>query len=336
MAFSEMITVESPQFYLDLAFRTASKRAELLRNKTLTGDRLQIVRQVILLKIETIHNSLSNRLFKILKTFPQFDTLPPFYQELVRASLDYAELKQSLGAVNWANNKINAFTRAYKDTIIRTQEYKRFDMHYKAYLGRVSSVMKQIGDNLEFLKEARKILVQFPNIKTSLPTVTIFGFPNVGKTTLLYRLTGSKPDIQPYAFTTKTINIAYLMENEKKIQLLDTPGTLNRFNKMNDIEKQAYIALKYCTNAIVYVFDLTVPYPLDDQVALLRNIQELKIPIVVYLAKSDIVAKKQVEDFSKKYPVVASVKDLKAVILRTVAEQAKPTAGDGSPAAETV
>jgi len=35
----------------------------------------------------------------------------------------------------------------------------------------------------------------FPSIKTNLPTIAIAGFPNVGKTTLLSKITDAKPKI---------------------------------------------------------------------------------------------------------------------------------------------
>ena len=42
----------------------------------------------------------------------------------------------------------------------------------------------------------------YPTIKTSLFTVAICGFPNVGKTTLLSKMTPSEPEISNYSFTT--------------------------------------------------------------------------------------------------------------------------------------
>ena len=141
----------------------------------------------------------------------------------------------------------------------------------------------------------------FPTIKTSVPTVALAGFPNVGKTTLLYKLTGSKPEINEYAFTTKGINVSYIKTPKKRIQILDTPGTLNRIDKMNYIERQAYLAMKLCTDMIVYVFDLTLTYPLDEQKKLYKRLYDLKLPMVVYCSKGDLVPKKEIEEFCANY-----------------------------------
>ena len=156
----------------------------------------------------------------------------------------------------------------------------------------------------------------YPIIKTSLFTVAITGFPNIGKTTLLYKLTGSKPEIKSYAFTTKTINLGYFSHNNAKIQVIDTPGTLNRFDKMNNIEKQAFLAMKYCTQLIVYVFDLTEPYPLDKQIELYEKIKLLSLPVIVYLSKTDIIDKKIIQEFKEKYrEAKTNVIELKQSIL---------------------
>ena len=47
------------------------------------------------------------------------------------------------------------------------------------------------------------------DIKKFSLDVALFGFPNVGKSTLLSKLTPSKPKIANYSFTTKRINMGY-------------------------------------------------------------------------------------------------------------------------------
>tara|TARA_B100000315_G_C14571747_1_gene585938 strand:- start:1688 stop:2650 length:963 start_codon:yes stop_codon:yes gene_type:complete len=318
MAFQDIITIEKPQFYLDVAISSATKTSERMRSKKLTGDKLQIVKQVYLIKIDTIHSQIYKRFSQILKTFPQIDELAPYYQELVKISLPYVEVKQALGALNWANNKIKDLTKSSKAKIIQSTDPSKSLQLYKEYIGRISSVVKQMKDSLFILEGARKEFKAFPQIKTNVPTVAIVGFPNIGKTTLLYKLTGSKPEINEYAFTTKKLNIAYLRKDKTKIQFLDTPGTLNRFEKMNNIEKQASLALEHLTHHIIYVFDLTEPFPLKDQIALYEKIKELKLPTTLYLSKTDILKKEQIEEFSKKYTITTDIKELKSIILKKI------------------
>lgn len=135
----------------------------------------------------------------------------------------------------------------------------------KEAIGRISSTIKKIKKELLFLEQARRVMKDFPTIKTKLTTIAIAGFPNVGKSTLLSQLTTARPQIANYAFTTTIINIGYTTINHNKLQFVDTPGTLNRIDKMNTVELQAHIALRYAAEHIIYVFDLTEGYALKDQ-----------------------------------------------------------------------
>ena len=139
----------------------------------------------------------------------------------------------------------------------------------------------------------------FPTIKTSLNTVALTGFPNVGKSTLLKKLTGAQPKVAAYAFTTKNLNLGYSVIGDQRIQFVDTPGTLNRYNKMNPVEKKAYLVMKYIADIIVFIFDLTETYPIDEQTKLFREIQAFDKPIIVYLSKTDILDGDVVGEFCK-------------------------------------
>jgi nucleolar GTP-binding protein len=159
----------------------------------------------------------------------------------------------------------------------------------------------------------------FPSVKSNICTVALYGFPNVGKTTLITKLTDSKPEINSYAFTTKTLNIGYFKIGNSKVQLIDTPGALGRKNKTNPIEKQAELALKYCCDAIVFVFDLTGEYSIEMQKELLFKIEERfshSKKIVVYVSKLDIVDKEKISSFDigKKY--IDNLDDLRKELSR--------------------
>ena len=75
---------------------------------------------------------------------------------------------------------------------------------------------------------------------------------------------------------------------------MDTPGLLDReFDKRNDIEKQAVLALRYLTDVMLIVIDPseTCGFKLDVQEKLLANIQENfgDVTIIVAESKSDIL-----------------------------------------------
>jgi nucleolar GTP-binding protein len=321
MNFQDLKKVETPDTYLDIAFGKAAKRVETARQKK-SSDRMEKSKFIETTRIDTVVGTLSTKLQAILISFPSIDNLPPFYKALVKETIDYALLKKSLGAVNWAEGQVKILAKKACQRIMKTKEFPMINKIRKETYGRISSVLKQIKKELLFLEEARKTMKGFPTIKTNMFTVCICGFPNIGKSTLLSKLTTSTPEINNYAFTTKSLNTGYLKEDKKKIQFIDTPGTLNR-EKSNTIENHAHLAMKYCAHAFIYIFDLTEPYPLKDQTKLLKQIAKDADgrEILIYLSKTDIVDENIVSEFTKtKQNVYTNIEQLKKKLLKDCTE----------------
>jgi nucleolar GTP-binding protein len=303
MNFQYIKPVEGYKFYLDLAFRRAREKGEKLRQTKLKGGRLQKSKYIVQMKMQVISDTITSRMQAIVKSFPNFDDLDDFYKELVRLTVDFGQLRKSLAAVNWVYKRSGALYRMYNSKLNQNKRFEKINDIQREYLGRVSSLVKQVKSDFIFLEESRKSLKGLPTIDTELQSVAIAGFPNVGKTTLLSKLTGSKPEINSYPFTTKGVNVSYLGSGNDRIQLLDTPGTLNRFSKMNNIEKVAYLVLKHIVCRIVYVFDLTYEYPIEKQKRLYERIKkDYQKEIIIYLSKSDLIDASEIEEFKKEYP----------------------------------
>lgn len=300
-------------YYIDIAFGRGKKAADKLRNSGMKGDRLRKSRAIESARVQTIGDNFSSNFDQICKAFPSFEQLTPFYKEIVKTTVDFPLLIKSLAAVNWARKKTSEFTRSYAQKINKCRDLEKINSYRREYYGRISSIPKQIDANLKFLEQTRRSFKDLPSIK-SLPTIAIAGFPNVGKTTLLYKLTGSKPEISNYAFTTRKINVSYLTHNHKKIQVLDTPGTLNRFEKMNSIEKQAYLALRHVADQIIFVLDPTDTYSHEVQEILLENMKSFRKPITVYISKTDVCDKDTALKLKEKHKAITSAAELKKII----------------------
>ncbi|MBW3019874.1 50S ribosome-binding GTPase [Candidatus Woesearchaeota archaeon] len=301
MAFADIPKIEKYNFYTELAFRKATK----VTNK-------QHKRQ-IMKKFDAVKESLDTSLKRILLKYPNIDDLDPFYNKLFKATLDYPSIKKALGSLVWCTNKIAEFHRFYIKKIAYhkdSEDKKRLNQFRIQFYGRVNSCVKQIRKELELLEESRRVIKEFPIIKTGMKTVSLVGFPNVGKTTLLFKLTGSKADIQPYAFTTKGINVSYYVNKGKRLQLLDTPGTLNRLDKMNTIEYIAYLAMEELADFLVYVFDPTEHYTIEEQIKLYKRVKKYKKKVYAYISKRDI-CKDYSEELNKFNPLTFDeLKDL--------------------------
>jgi nucleolar GTP-binding protein len=313
--------VEDYSFYLDFAATRAKKKAEEVKlafKQSPKHKELNLFhyKEIELARIMTFGDLLKEKLHEVLVSFPNFEGLPPFYLELVKSTVDYRELKRSLAAINWALEQIDKFEGSAVHNIKKSREVPTVASHRRHAYGRIMSIVKQIRDRLEHLDECRRVFVEYPSVK-ELFTVCIAGFPNVGKSTLLSKLTPARPEIADYAFTTKGLNLGYLTLKHQKVQVMDTPGTLNRFEVMNVVEKQAHLALHYVANVVIYVFDLTeqATAHIDDQKKLFLRVKRYGKPIIVYFSKLDLLDAKTVSDFASGFENVCySVDDVKLAI----------------------
>jgi nucleolar GTP-binding protein len=296
MNFQKIGPIEKGDFYLDVAVQRAKKHINSLSIRIKDENKKTLIKEKTRIKI--IKDNLIKSFNNIITTFPGLDGLPEFYIELCKNTMDVDEVKKALSAIAWAPGKISELEREFskhargktKDEIIKAR---------RAFMGRISSIIKRTNKKLETVEEARRNMITFPDIKNDLFTVCISGFPNVGKSTLLSKITTSKPEIGSYAFTTVTLNTGYFKDRFEDIQIIDVPGTLNRFEKMNNVEKQAHLAIKYLANLIVYVYDLTEPYPIEEQDALKEETEKFGKPIIIYVSKADLIGEEKIKEFLK-------------------------------------
>lgn len=313
MNFQKIIPVERSKNCLDQAFRKAREKSD----KPLKGDWLEKIKKKELIKLDTIKSQLTSKLESVIESFPRLEELPSFYQELLKLTLDCDNLKKSLGGLNWATRRIKFLHKDYVGRIVKSYQAGKIRQSSREFYGRISSTLKQLDPQLFFLEACRQIFRKYPDVKEAF-TVVIFGFPNVGKTTLLNKITTAKGKVAEYAFTTQGINSGFTEIKGQKIQVLDVPGTLARIDKMNDIEKIAYLTARKLANLIIFVFDLSrqSAYPLKPQEQLFQAIKKEK-KVLVYLSKEDITEKKIAEEFKKRYESLG-LEELKEEIERLV------------------
>src|SRR3989344_6491120 len=290
--------VETADFYLMTALRKAKQELNQVHFKT--PYKLQKYKQLEKNLLRLLKQHLNPPLQTLVKSYPSLDSLNEFYTQLTQATLDLSKLKKALATLHWAQGKITELIKIYTYKIEKSTDLEQPKKQTQMCLGRIKSVLQRAP--LAYLEECRKIIRNYPTIK-EIYTVSIAGFPNVGKSTLLSKLTTAKPEIQSYAFTTKQLNIGYYTKHPYTLQIIDTPGTLKRFEKMNAIEQQAYLAMKYASDLILYVYDLTeTSYPLAQQEKLHQHLLELDKPLLIYLSKTDLLDSETIRQFLNKYP----------------------------------
>jgi len=281
-------TILTSDELLDKAFKQASKVD--VRGRT----RLETVRESNIAKVNAASDILVTTLGKYVKAFPSVDRLDPFYLGLVDVVIGKDKLKKSLGAMDWCRGSIARVSRASRKEIASARTIDRIDAVRRAAYGRISSFVKQVGGELEFLSKARDLLRHLPSIDPELPTVVVAGAPNVGKSQLVRSISTAKPRVDTYPFTTQEISIGILQKRYWKYQVIDTPGLLDRpLGERNAIELRAILALKHLADVIVFVLDPSEScgYTLKEQEHLLSSLGEefSGVPMIVVENKADLL-----------------------------------------------
>jgi len=319
MNFQSIPPVESPQGYLDIAFVQAKKGVAVFKRKLRKGAVLEQAVKAEQRRLQEIAKSLQKSLGRLSKTFPNLEALSEFDLQLLRTALDQDQLRGALASVATASKNIQRLARSLGKGYAVAETKEALLKRKRTAIGRLSSLVNHLARELSYLQQARAVLRTFPDIREGAFVVAIAGFPNVGKSTLLNALTGSKAEIDSYAFTTKTLNSGSFEHRFHTIQCIDTPGTLAR-DHLNPIEEQALLAMKYAAHLIVYVYDLTEPYPLADQQRLEAEIRMYDKPVIRYVSKRDLLGER-VERFAREQGAFTAVKDVKAAIRKVFEEE---------------
>jgi nucleolar GTP-binding protein len=257
----------------------------------------------------TASNIVSDNLENVVTTWPDFDTVDPFYRELADAVLRQSTfaretpdgsdtagidaLRGSLSEVTWASRQIREIRSEYQ-TKLRNADPETGRKHRKQAFARIADILDEIEDDLLRIGEARDALKDLPDIRPDEPAIVVAGYPNVGKSSFVNRVTRASNEIASYPFTTKGVQIGHFERDRIRYQIIDTPGLLDRpEDERNDIEQQAISALEYLADAVVFVVDPSgdCGYPLDSQLELRDAVRDRfatsGVPVLTVCNKAD-------------------------------------------------
>ena len=207
---------------------------------------------------------------------------------------DKNHYKLALGQLNTARHLIVAVGKDYcrllkfGDSLYRCKQLK------KAALGRMATIMRRQKDPLAYLEQVRQHMSRLPSIDPTTRTLLICGYPNVGKSSFVNKVTRADVDVQPYAFTTKSLFVGHMDYKYLRWQVIDTPGVLDHpLEEMNTIEMQSITALAHLRSCVMYFMDLSEQcgYSVEAQCQLYRSIKPLfaNKPTFLVVNKIDVV-----------------------------------------------
>lgn len=212
-------------------------------------------------------------------------------RDLLNTLYDADHFRIALGQLSTAKHLIETVSRDYVRLLKYGQSLFQCKQLKRAALGRMATITKRMKDPLLYLEQVRQHLGRLPSIDPNTRTLLICGYPNVGKSSFLKNISRADVDVQPYAFTTKSLFVGHFDYKMLRFQAIDTPGILDHpLEEMNTIEMQSITAIAHLRSAILYFMDLSEQcgYSVSAQIQLFHSIKPLFSNKLVFLVINKI------------------------------------------------
>lgn len=296
--FKKIQVVPTANEFIDIILSKTQKKTP-----TVVHPNYQIgrIRQFYMRKVKFAHEAFNERLENVISDFPKLDEVHPFYADLLNVLYDRDHYKLALGQLNTAKHLVEQVSKDYirllkfGDSLYRCKQLKR------AALGRMATIMKRQKDALAYLEQVRQHLARLPSIDPNTRTLLVCGYPNVGKSSFINKVTRAEVEVQPYAFTTKSLFVGHMDYKYLRWQCIDTPGILDHpLEDRNTIEMQSITALAHLRACVMFFVDLSEQcgYSVKEQLALYESLKPLFVnkPTLLVINKIDMVKPEQLAE----------------------------------------
>ncbi|KNE58961.1 small GTP-binding protein domain [Allomyces macrogynus ATCC 38327] len=288
--FKRIQVVPSANDFVDIILSKTQRKTPTVVHPNYSIGR---IRQFYMRKVKFAQEAFNEKFQALLQAFPKLDDIHPFYSDLMNVLYDKDHYKLALGQLNTARHLVEQIAKDYVrllkfgDSLYRCKQLKR------AALGRMATLVKGLKDSLAYLEQVRQHLARLPSIDPNTRTLLVCGYPNVGKSSFMNKLTRADVEVQPYAFTTKSLFVGHMDYEYVRWQVIDTPGILDHpLEDRNTIEMQSITALAHLKAAILYFIDLSEQcgYSIKEQVSLFHSIRPLfaNKPVLLVVNKIDV------------------------------------------------
>ncbi|XP_031726615.1 GTP-binding protein 4 [Anarrhichthys ocellatus] len=321
--FKKIMVVPTAKDFIDITLSKTQRKTPTVVHKHYQIHR---IRHFYMRKVKFTQQSYHDRLTQILTDFPKLDDIHPFYADLMNVLYDKDHYKLALGQINIAKNLIDNVAKdyvrlmKYGDSLYRCKQLKR------AALGRMCTILKRQKSSLEYLEQVRQHLSRLPSIDPNTRTLLLCGYPNVGKSSFINKVTRADVDVQPYAFTTKSLFVGHMDYRYLRWQVVDTPGILDHpLEDRNTIEMQAITALAHLRAAVLYVMDVSEQcgHNLQQQLELFNSIRPLfaNKPLIIVANKCDVKKISELSEEDQKIFADFTTEEILVVETSTLTEE---------------
>jgi nucleolar GTP-binding protein len=251
---------------LDVAFRRAYRATPHGAERTDRSRRRALLKIVRSTAVVGRHLRLATRRFA-----------PPGLTELERRLTEQrfgpAQPARALARVRRAEERIRRLAQEEQRALRRLSASEDLARAVRGCYGRLASFVREVDADLEMLRAIERFLSERPEIRPEVATLVVAGFPNVGKSSLVARLSTAKPTVAAYPFTTLAISVGHADLGFDRMQVVDTPGMLGRRGRENAPESEARATVERAAHVVLFVLDPTerCGFALAEQEALLAR-----------------------------------------------------------------
>jgi nucleolar GTP-binding protein len=252
-------------------------------------------------KITTLSSEIISKLDSIINQFPWIENLHPFYIEICNLLGNVDKIRRILGRLAGISQQIREMEKEQLIKLKRTSHPVEMAQIRRETGGRYVSLVKKASGDVKYLIKVVKKLKMVPDFDMMLPTIVIAGAPNVGKSSLVREISSGTPEVGEYPFTTKEIVFGHRDFGFIKVQIVDTPGLLDRpFNLRNVIERQSIASIHHIADIVVFMFDYSKDTTITptEQINLKNDIQNEfpETEIIQILNKIDLLSEKETQE----------------------------------------
>jgi hypothetical protein len=144
---------------------------------------------------------------------------------------------------------------------LSTTKYNKRTQHH---VGLVKAKIARLREEQEKRAGKSGAKIGFAVKKTGDASVAILGFPSVGKSTLINKLTNVESKVGSYDFTTLDCIPGMMFYNNARIQLLDMPGIIEGASQSKGRGREALSLIRNCDLILILIDKIT-------QLAIIKN-----------------------------------------------------------------